>query len=211
MSLTLSNGHTRATVLSAVWSEPDVQLVAAQLAAGDQQSLLALKAELEKNSKNSQVTLRGDAKADLAGARRGYLRLATALERVNAHGHTLVLRHWRAGDPRLIPQPKEGPAFFYVVVAQGEDLLMAFVERLQLAIPWPLKVEWRETLLAAGLEASLVQHLCLAQAMEPGPGTGAARGVAFTAGVRVLADAPAWGEVISSGLQNGTLTMEGQA
>ena len=207
MSLSLSNGHARATVLSAVWSEPDAQLVAAQLAAGDQQSLLALKAELEKNNKNSQVTLRGDAKADLAGARKGYLRLAATLDRANAHGHTLVLRHWRAGDPRLIPQPKEGHVFFYVVVSHGEDLLLRFVERLQLAIPWPLRTEWREPLLAAGLEASLVQHLCLAQAMELDPQHGPAHGVAFTAGLRVVADAPAWGQVITDGLQNGMLTM----
>ena len=58
MSLSLSNAHARATVLSAVWSPADQQLVAVLMAATDKTVLKALKAELEKHNKHSQVIRR---------------------------------------------------------------------------------------------------------------------------------------------------------
>src|SRR4029079_15913083 len=99
MSISLSNGHARATVLTAVWSPADRQLVAVLMAATDKTVLKALKAELEKNNKNSSVALTGDVKADLTGARRGYIQISTSLEQVNAQGHVMALLHWRAHDP----------------------------------------------------------------------------------------------------------------
>ena len=64
MSLAISNAHARATVLSAVWSPADQQLVAVLMAATDKAALVALKAELEKNNKNSYIALSGGARAE---------------------------------------------------------------------------------------------------------------------------------------------------
>ena len=106
MSIAISNGHARATVLSAVWSPVDQQLVAVLMAATDKTVLTALKAELEKNNRNSCVSLTGDVKAELAGARRGYIQLTASLEKANAQGHVMALLHWRAHDPRTVVASK---------------------------------------------------------------------------------------------------------
>jgi hypothetical protein len=130
MSIAISNGHARATVLSAVWSPTDQQLVAVLMAATDKTVLKALKAELEKNNKNSGVVLSGNSKAELSGARRGYIQLSASLEKFNAQGHVMALLHWRDHDPRAVtaskPAGKEKDIplmeseYFYAVSRTGD-------------------------------------------------------------------------------------------
>jgi hypothetical protein len=220
MSLTLSNGHARATVLSAVWSPPDQQLVAVLMAATDKTVLKALKAELEKNNRNSFVALAGDAQAELAGAKRGYVQLSASLEKVNAQGHVMALLHWRAHDPRaVLPASKAGENstvendFFYVVARRGHDLPALFAERLQLALAWALEPSWAEPLLELGREAGLVDCLPVGAASELRPllmsASDAPRkdGLAFQSALRVTRDEDRWGAVISTALATGTIRL----
>jgi hypothetical protein len=228
MSISLSNGHARATVLSAVWSPADQQLVAVLMAATDKTVLTALKAELEKNNRNSGVSLTGDVKAELAGARRGYIQLSTSLERANAQGHVMALLHWRAHDPRTVVASKpigRDPEnstvendYFYVVSRQGECLPTLFLERLQLGLDWALRPEWAEPLLELGREAELVECLPVGVAIEqkgplvsrqePGrPNVLPAPARGFQAALRVIRDQEKWGDVIGSALAAGTIQL----
>lgn len=230
MSISLSNAHARATVLSAVWSPQDTQLVAVLMAATDKTVLTALKAELEKNNKNSYVALAGDVKAELTGAKRGYVHLSASLDKANAHGHVAALLHWRAHDPRAVLPPtatkktQDGenvsPAmesFFYVVAACGESLPMLFLERLQLALAWPLRAEWAEALLTLGREAGLVESLPVGVSGEMKPTLNSALGkdwqaddtthrLAFKAALRVVKCDVQWGEVLSNALASHAIT-----
>jgi hypothetical protein len=228
MSIALSNGHARATVLSAVWSPVDQQLVAVLMAATDKTVLKALKAELEKNNRNSCVSLTGDIQAELAGARRGYIQLSASLEKTNAQGHVMALLHWRAHDPRtvVIARPSVRDTdnatvendYFYVVSRQGECLPSLFLERLQLGLDWALKPEWAETLLELGREAELVDCLPVGSAIESQgpyrrllePGSPSVLPVpigGFQAALRVIKDQDRWGAVIGSALATGTLKL----
>ncbi len=226
MPLYLSNSHMRATVASVVWSETDTQLVAALVGAVDKVALNALKAEMEKNT-SSALRLSGDVQADLTGARRGGPTLSASLERANAHGAALLLQHWRAGDPRQLEQPgkarkdkKEADDYFYVVALCGEDLAAKFLERLQIALPWPLRRAWAQPLLDLGCEHRLVQPLSVAHAAEAQPIleqflgpkwqsgqlSPGARGLAFQSGVRVLAT-DRWGDLLTAALKSKHLKM----
>jgi hypothetical protein len=229
MSISLSNGHARATVLSAVWSPVDQQLVAVLMAATDKTVLKALKAELEKNNKNSCVALTGDAKAELTGAKRGYIQLSASLEKVNAQGHVMALLHWRAHDPRAIAAPRkpagkddELPAletdYFYVVSRRGECLSSLFMERLQLALAWALRPEWADPLLELGRQVELVECLPACPVIESeGPKVSRSgetglvvdhlcyRG--FLGALRVIRDEARWGELIGSALAAGSISL----
>jgi hypothetical protein len=209
MSLSISNAHARATVLSAVWSPVDHQLVAVLMAATDKAALVALKAELEKNNKNSYVALAGDAQAELTGARRGYVHLSVSLEKANAQGHVSALLHWKAHDPRAVvtktTQRKADdttPAdeYFYVVARQEDDLPKLFLERLQLALPWPLQPAWAKALLDLAHDYELVDSLPVATSRELAPHH------AFKAALRVLNSEELWGELITISLRSGLLT-----
>jgi hypothetical protein len=198
------------------------------MAATDKTVLKALKAELEKNNRNSCVTLTGDIQAELAGARRGYIQLSASLERANALGHIMALLHWRAHDPRTVvstkPSARDADSasaendYFYVVGRQGECLPTLLVERLQLGLDWALRPEWAETLLQLGREAELVDCLPVGSAIEsqgpykrlqepgvssvlPTPSGG------FQAALRVIKDQDRWGAVIGSALATGTLKL----
>jgi hypothetical protein len=208
MSFSLANAHTRATVLSAVWDESEHQLVASVLSASDNQSLLALKAELEKNT-TSQLTLTlVKRNVALTGARRGYARVQTPHDKFHSHGGTLAVQHWKSLDPReVLPPPrKDGetspPLTFYVVARAGDCLTTLFAQRLQLALNLPIQLAWAETLLTLGQEVDLVQPLATARhphlpaAAQP-----------FVAGLRVFKDETRWHtEVVAPALARGQIT-----
>jgi hypothetical protein len=228
MSIAISNSHARATVLSAVWSPADQQLVAVLMAAPDKTVLTALKAELEKNNRNSGVSLTGDVKAELAGARRGYIQLSTSLEKANAQGHVMALLHWRAHDPRTVVATRTAGRdaenstvendYFYVVSRQCECLPTLFIERLQLGLSWALRPEWAEQLLELGREAELVECLPVSPVIDQ---IGAYRSLreparpsvlprppqGFQAALRVTKDQDRWGDLIGSALAAGTIQL----
>jgi hypothetical protein len=215
MTISLSNAHARASVLSAVWSPQDSQLVAVVLAATDKAVLTALKAELEKNNKNALVALAGDVKAELAGAKRGHVHVSATLEKVNAQGHVTALLHWRAHDPRIAGNVKAAKAdsefppaenYFYVVARHGDCLPTLFLERLQLALAWPLKPEWAELLLTMGQDAELVEYLPIGLPQELEPICPQAHGFTFQAALRVVKCDDRWGTVISQALETHAVT-----
>ncbi len=211
MSLSLSNAHARATVLSAVWSPMDHQLVAVLMAATDRTTIVALKAELEKNNKNSFVALAGEARAELTGARRRYVHLSVSLDKANAQGHLAALLHWKAHDPRaIVAKPNQrkvedndatSSEYFYVVARHGDDLPKLFIERLQLALPWPLQSTWAKPLLDLGREAELVENLPVVTSRDTASGHG------FKAALRVLKSENAWGGVITTALNSGAIAL----
>ena len=215
MTLSIASASARATVLDAMWCETDQQLVAVVLAATDKQVLRSLVAELEKNNRQSQVRLYSsqDEKQDLdiwlRGARKGYIRVASGLERFNVqHSHVLALLHHRAHDPRLIDPMKVDditePVFFYVVSPSGGSLHDLFLERLQLAIPWPLLPRWAGTLVKIGFSQRLIENLVYQQSdeLDDVPGTHV-----FESGLRVIADPEHWGDAISYALSKGRLSL----
>lgn len=209
MALAIYNEHARAACCAAVWDPTERQLVAAVIA-GDKQTLKALFAELEKNSRNSWVTLSCssgelDARQDLSGARKGFLKMHGTLEKVNAIGYVSALLHHKAHDPRLVysektsKDPNPPPPTFYVV-AQS-DLPALFIERLQLALSWPLKTEWASELLRLGQEKLLIELLPVVHAKELG------ETVFFGSAVRVVKDDTAWQELLSAALREGTIKL----
>lgn len=173
---------------SAVWSLEDQQLVAAQIVSTSAELLKAIKATLANNHAKSYISVKTpDDSAYLKGARRGYTAVANSLSAANADGAVTVLLHPLAGDPQA-----NAGEYFYLIVTQGESLEQKFIERLDLAIPWPLQPTWAEYLLEAGQDAGLVQHL-------PASGTD------FTAALRVSKNESQWRQLIQTGLSRAQL------
>jgi hypothetical protein len=208
----VANEHIAVSAMSIVWSDTDRQLVAAQLHSGDKVSLNAIKAELEKWSNKSGLSLAGDISGWVAGAKHGFVNLWTTLERVNAHGNVLTLLHRHAHDPRMIlatakknDEGEEEQPHFYIVARQGDDLKALFIERLQLALPWPLRNDWADMLLKMGQDNGLVEPLMSAKAWEVSELLAEdefqVKGLVFTNGLRVVNDANEWGELISSAVE----------
>jgi len=136
----LRNDHASVACASALWDEDNKQLVAVTLVSSEQQSLRAIYATLVTNSKKtlSLDTSRGT--VYLQGARRGYKTVSGGLQALGAEGHVNSLVHPLAGNPQ-----ENAGDWFYVICRRGEsqaDLHLRFIERLQLAIPWPVRPEW---------------------------------------------------------------------
>ncbi len=175
---------------SAIWSLDDQQLVAAQVVTTSHELLKAIKATLANNNTKSYLTVKTpDDSAYLKGARKGYIAVNNNLAQANADGTVTALLHPLTGDPQTHTQE-----YFYLVVAPSEDITQKFVERLDLAIPWPLRPEWAEYLLETGQEAGLVQVLPFS-------------GNDFTAGLRVEKNESKWQQVISEALKNGHISI----
>lgn len=175
---------------SAIWSNDDQQLVAAQVVSTSQDLLKAIKASLANNNSKSYVTVKTpDDSAYLKGARKGYVAVGNNLAQANAEGVVTTLLHPLSGDPQA-----NSAEYFYIVVTPQESLTKKFTERLDLAIPWSIQPEWAEYLLEMGMKAGLVQHLNVS-------------GSNFTAGLRVVKNESEWQQVISVGLKQGTITI----
>jgi sarcosine oxidase gamma subunit len=210
MALVIRNAHARATVLSAVWSEKDHQLVACTMT-GDKQSLTAIKAEMEKHNSRSGVELVGDeVRVELSGAQKGFVKMMATLEHVNAVGYAMTMMHHRAHDPRLIPPEREKdgeiPApYFYVVAHSGQCLMALLAERLQLALPCAVDSAWAETLIDIGKNIGLVDLLPVQHSKELGAWVESNHFTTFQSAARVTRDETRWVELICSALKEGTL------
>lgn len=155
--LRLSNDHVSVVCSSAVWDPDRHALVAVTLVSPEQQSLRAITATLCTNSKKS-LTLSVDNQTQaLENTRRKYLAVSGNLAAVGAEGHLVTLLHPLSGNPQ-----EEASEVFYIVTAQGELLPDRFAERLNLAIPYPVRNAWAAYLLEQGLQESLVRKLSLA-------------------------------------------------
>ena len=184
----LANEHALVFGHSAVWSPSDNQLVAASLVATSSQTMKAIMATLATNSLQFiNLYIPGETVV-LQNARRGFIHVGASLEKVNSKGTVQVILHPAAGDPRLA---KEN--YFYLVDdGEQNDFPGLFAERLNTAITWPVKPEWADYLLQAGMDTHLVEGLpCI--------------GPDFVTALRVLKSDDAWADVIAAGITGGQI------
>jgi hypothetical protein len=187
----ITNDSAMLFASSAIWDEDEQQLVAAQVVTAHADLLKAIKATLANNGGKNFLTVKApDANALLKGARRGFVCVNNNLTAANAEGIVTALLHPLSGDPQA-----NTAEHFYLVVAPSEKLSQKFSERLDLAIPWPIRTEWADFLLEAGQEEGLVHVL---------PGSGED----FAAGLRVDKNEAKWAQVISHGLKQGRITLD---
>ena len=186
--LRLSNDHVSVVCSSAVWDPDHHALVAVTLVSPEQQSLRAITATLCTNSRKS-LTLSVDNKTQaLENTRRKYLAVSGNLAAVGAEGHLVTLLHPLTGNPQ-----EEASEAFYIVTAQGEPLPARFAERLNLAIPYPVRNTWAEYLFEQGLQENLVRKLSLA-------------GDDFQEALWV-SKAGGWHTIIENGLKQGSIKL----
>jgi hypothetical protein len=187
--LRLSNEHISVVCGSLAWDEEHHQLVAATLVSPEAQSLRAITATLATNAKKSlTITIDGESHF-IQNTRRGFIRISGNLAAVGAEGHLLTILNPLTGNPQ-----DQSDEVFYVVASQAETLAAKFAERLNLAIPFPVRPEWAEYLLETGLQAGLVQTLSLA-------------GEDFPAAVSVQRQVFAWQEILEHGLKKGVIQL----
>lgn len=155
--LRLANDHVSVVCSSAVWDPDRHALVAVTLVSPEQQSLRAITATLCTNSKKSLTLSVDNQTRTLENTRRKYIAVSGNLAAVGAEGHLVTLLHPLSGNPQ-----EEASEAFYIVTAQGEPLPARFAERLNLAIPYPVRDTWAKYLLEQGLQENLVRKLSLA-------------------------------------------------
>jgi hypothetical protein len=186
--LRLANDHVSVVCSSAVWDPDRHALVAVTLVSPEQQSLRAITATLCTNSRKS-LTLSVDNKTQaLENTRRKYIAVSGNLAAVGAEGHLVSLLHPLSGNPQ-----EEASEAFYIVTAQGEPLPARFAERLNLAIPSPVRDTWAKYLLEQGLQENLVRKLSLA-------------GEDFREALWV-SKAGGWRAIIENGLKQGSIKL----
>ena len=153
----LANDHVSVVCASAVWDTDLQQLVAVTLVSPEQQSLKAITATLYTNSKKS-LALSIDGKTHaIQNTRRKYTAVSGNLAAVGAEGHLLALLHPLSGNPQ-----EQSENHFYLVLSQNETTSTKFAERLNLAIPYPVREHWADYLLECGFQSNLVRKLSLA-------------------------------------------------
>ena len=186
----IANDSAMLFASSAIWSGEDQQLVAAHAVTTSQDLLKAIKATLANNNSKSYLTVKTPTDSTyLKSARKGFVSVSNNLTQANAEGTVTALLHPLSGDPQV-----HTCEHFYIVPSPDEKLSEKFAERLDLAIPWPIRPEWAEYLLEAGKKAGLVQVL---------PGVGED----FAGGLRVLKNESKWEQVIAGGLKQGRITI----
>jgi hypothetical protein len=153
----LANDHVSVVCASAVWDAELQQLVAVTLVSPELQSLKAITATLYTNAKKI-LALSVDGKSHaIQNTRRKYISISGSLAAVGAEGHLLALLHPLSGNPQ-----EQSENHFYLVISPEESTHTRFVERLNLAIPYPVREHWAEYLFESGLQANLVRRLSLA-------------------------------------------------
>ena len=186
----IANDSAMVFASSAIWSPQDQQLVAAQVVTTSQDLLKSIKATLANSNSKSYLTIKTpNDDAYLKGARKGFIATGNNLASANAEGTVTALLHPWSGDP----QTQTGDVF-YLVVASHESLEQKFIERLDLAIPWPLQPEWAGYLLEAGKREHLVEVLPMS-------------GEDFSVGLRIVKNESLWHKVISTGLRQGLISI----
>jgi len=189
--LRVETEHVSIVGSSAVYDNHNRLLVAAQIMPGSKEELTALRATLAHNGNKDWVTVRGKNTYYLRGAKVGYLTITASMRTENALGGVVILLHPLTGDPQLVKQD-----FFYVVTVKDEKLIDKFIDRLQLAIAWPIQPEWGKYLLEKGEKAGLVSKLGI-------------EGDDFREAIRVNIDEAHWESIIVEGIKNDKIVIGG--
>lgn len=187
MELTkIANDSAMLFATSASWSPEDGQLVAALVPYTSPELFKAIKASLSTNSNRQWVSVRppmGET-AVVKSAKRGFTTIGNTFSDANAKGLVTAMLHPLTGNPQ-----EQTETFFYLVVTPGEVQAQKFVERLNLAVPWPVQPEWADYLFNTGIQQGLI---------EPLPSSGDD----FEAILRIVKDEDTWRQIIEEGLRS---------
>lgn len=187
----ISNESAMLFATSAAWSPEDQQLVCAQVPYTSPELFKAVKASLSVNNGKQWITIRppADSGVFVKSAKRGFITVGASMASAHAQGYVGVMLHPLTGNPQ-----ETTDNHFYLVICEGDDQSRLFIDRLNLAVPWPVRLEWAEYLFNEGMQRGIV---------EPLPMTGSD----FKAALRVSRDETAWEQVISDGLQSGQISI----
>lgn len=189
-AVAISNESAMIYASSVVTSPSDSLLIAAHVVSSSQELLRAIKASLATNSKKFlHIRPTEGSTIHVQGARKGYTGVSANLANAHAEGYAAVWLHPLCGNPQDHTEDH-----FFVVSTTALGFHDLFTERLNLAIPWPVKPEWAAWLITQGADAKLIEPL-----YTDGPD--------FPACVRVLKDPARWAGIISHGLQTGNITI----
>lgn len=151
----LSTTHVMIHATSVCYDPQRRHIVAAQIITTDKGIFKALMATLAKSSGESQLRIwNTDNNLNLLGLKRSYKTISTTLSSRSAEGTVTVLLHPLTGDPA-----QETADYFYVLADNRDQLTQQFVDRLNLAIPWPIADDWGDAIFNAGLQAGLIKSL----------------------------------------------------
>jgi len=189
-ALRVSNKHVSIAASYLVWDTKNEQLVAAQLAATDKQSIESVWATYVTNSKRNISLKTGKYYWDstiVDNAQKGGAKIARTMDSLNARGYSLTIEHPACGDPRT-----DKWHYFYVLSLKSENFMPLFIQRLDMAIVWPVLPEWGNYMYEMGEEQGLIKPL----SME-GPG--------YESGVCITKNTESWQAIIEAGFAGGHL------
>jgi hypothetical protein len=188
----ITNKEVSLACFNAIWDEDHSQLVALGLASTELQGLKSILATLATNSKRN-LTLRmpyPHYSIYLENARKGFFKLGRTMESVNAKGYSLSIEHPACHDPRGSKFP-----YFYVVSRScTDDFRQKFIDRLNTATIWPIKMEYADYLLEQGEDTGLIKTLPIC-----GPG--------YDRAIVVLKNDPGWEALLSAGVIGGHISI----
>lgn len=187
----ITNDSAQVIAAAVIFDLEAQQLVAALIpyahGANHAELLKAIRASLTTNAER-WISLRGEdlpRTVMLKGARRKYFVSAATMRQASADGRVEVWLHPATGDPR-----ETALDFFYILAIEKTNLPVWFANRLNLAIPWPIKDEWAETIFNAALEAQLITQL---------PIVGQS---AFVSAWRIEKDSAKWAVIINQAINS---------
>jgi len=189
-ALRVSNKQVSIAASYLVWDEKNEQLVAAQLAATDKQSIDSIWATYVTSHKRNISLKTGKYYWDsitVDNAQKGGAKFARTMERINARGYALTIEHPACADPRT-----DKWHYFYVLSRKATDMLPLFIERLDMAIAWPVLPEWGEYMYEMGEEQGLISIL-------------ASKGTGYESGICVTKNTESWQAIIEAGFAGGHL------
>jgi hypothetical protein len=187
----ISNKQVSEFALYVVWDEENEQLVAANIVSTNKQGVESLWASYTTNSKRNISVKYGEyywEAVTLDNAKKGGVKLARTMNELNVRAYTFNFEHPACGDPRK----GEKWEYFYVLATEQENMLPMFIQRLDMAIVWPVLPEWGEYMYAAGIDQGLVKPLSM-------------RGPGYANGVCVTKNTAAWQAIIEAGMVGGHL------
>ena len=186
--ISITNEHAQIFAACVIFDRDDEQLVAAVIPyahGGNHAELLkAIKASLTTNS-DRWITVRSEdlGTTMLKGAKQGYIVSSAAMRQASAEGRVEVWLHTATGSPQSTDRD-----YFYLLAYAESNLEQLFVDRLNLAVPWPIKPEWADLIFNAALQAGLITNL---------PIVGQSR---YTIALRIDKNPDKWAVIINQAL-----------
>ena len=156
--ISITNEHAQIFAACVIFDSENEQLVAAVIPyahGGNHAELLkAIKASLSTNSER-WITVRSEnGTTILKGARQGYIVSSNSMRQASAEGRVEVWLHPATASPLSTDRD-----YFYLLAYAESNLERLFVDRLNLAVPWPVKPEWSDLIFNAGMQVGMITNL----------------------------------------------------